>query len=980
MKERGKSKHLARRGLLRRSASLAAVLLLAALLLPAWLPAAGASPGWSEPDWLSPDTELNEYAQIAVDGAGRAHVVWEEWDSYQIYYASGTPGDWSEQQLVSTNSPYDQTAPNIAVDPEGGAHVIWEGYDEELDSYQIWYATNAGGEWSDPLRLSTQSEYNQGEREPSLRVSQIAVDTQGGVHAVWAGYDEEGYYYQIWYATNAGGEWSDPVRVSSQSYDDQDGPHMALDPQGGVHVVWEGYEEYGDEWLIWYATNAGGSGFGALANSWSQPEMISPDDDWPYYPDLAVDTAGAVHAVWHGHNEEIGYGCDVLYATNASGEWSYPELVSADLEHSGDNVPDIAVGPDGVPQVVWDNYLGVFYNARTGGTWDEPTLLSDGLDYDQYDPRIAVDAAGAANVVWYGYDDSGEYYRVWYATNATLSITSTAIGEWTGPVLVSHQEDYDSYDPMIALDRAGNPHVAWDDYDTSEDVDEIWHRADIRQRLVTATAVGQGAVDPEIQIVPVGSDAAITLAPAVGYKVGSVVDNGVPVTPVPQDLYLVQNVTVDHEVVVTFVPSARTWYLPEGCTIGMETWILVQNPGLEPAHVDLAFDTDQGEVAPPQLKNLRIPAGTRSSFPLSPYVQSYDVATRVTSGSEVICERATYGASRAAPHAAQEGSGSWATESVGLTGLSHTWYLAEGCTEGDFETWILVQNPNDFPVRVNLALDTEVGRVQKPEFQDLLMPAHTRASWDLSKYYRSYTVATQVTTEGGPVAAERSMYAPDRAWAHASVGSPAASDAWYLAEGCTVGMETWFLVQNPGPDPLKVDVKYLTEKGTVQGPREVLPPYSRRSYNAGDTVSSHDVAALITSQYGAVVAERSMYGPERAWGTCSAGTPEAFNAWFLAEGCTVGMDTWVLVANPGSAAASVSIMLITDSGPVVPPSLQGVQVPAGSRRSFRLNDYASSYGVSSAVFSDSPVVAERAMYGESGSWAHCSIGYGVEAK
>ena len=269
-----------------------------------------------------------------------------------------------------------------------------------------------------------------------------------------------------------------------------------------------------------------------------------------------------------------------------------------------------------------------------------------------------------------------------------------------------------------------------------------------------------------------------------------------------------------------------------------------------------------------------------------------------------------------------------------------------------------MENPNDYPVHVNFALDTEIGRISPSTIQDLIMPAHTRASWDLSAWYTSYDVATELTSEGGPVVAERSMYAPDRAWAHNSVGSIATGDTWYLAEGCTIDMDTWVLVQNPNPNPVKVDVKYLTENGVVQGPQSTIAPYSRHSYNAGDTVSSYDVSTMVTSLYGEVVAERSMYGGERTWGTCSIGTTTPATRWCLAEGSTDGgMDTWILVANPGTTAAKVSLSLDTDKGQVAGP--QNVVVPAGCRISFHLNDYLTTYDVSTVVTSNVPVVCER---------------------
>ncbi len=57
-----------------------------------------------------------------------------------------------------------------------------------------------------------------------------------------------------------------------------------------------------------------------------------------------------------------------------------------------------------------------------------------------------------------------------------------------------------------------------------------------------------------------------------------------------------------------------------------------------------------------------------------------------------------------------------ATDSVGATEPSKIWYLAEGCTAGGFETWILVQNPGQTPAEVSVVYQTDKGRVEGPTF------------------------------------------------------------------------------------------------------------------------------------------------------------------------------------------------------------------------------------------------------------------------
>ncbi|WP_287152587.1 DUF5719 family protein, partial [Candidatus Solincola tengchongensis] len=148
--------------------------------------------------------------------------------------------------------------------------------------------------------------------------------------------------------------------------------------------------------------------------------------------------------------------------------------------------------------------------------------------------------------------------------------------------------------------------------------------------------------------------------------------------------------------------AANVWYLAEGCTaLGMQTYVLVQNPNQGKVYVDITFMTGQGEVQGPQ--NVELPGNSRCSFLANAYVpDNTDVSTRVTSeGGDIICERAMYGPGM-----------SWAHDSIGVTAPSSVWYLAEGCTALGMQTYVLVQNPNQGKVYVDITFMTGQGEVQ----------------------------------------------------------------------------------------------------------------------------------------------------------------------------------------------------------------------------------------------------------------------------
>jgi len=198
-----------------------------------------------------------------------------------------------------------------------------------------------------------------------------------------------------------------------------------------------------------------------------------------------------------------------------------------------------------------------------------------------------------------------------------------------------------------------------------------------------------------------------------------------------------------------------SWYLAEGSTgPGFETWVLVQNPGSKQANVKLTYMTGQGKKDGPSLK---VPAGTRTTVNVADNLPNqWSVSTLVTSDAPVIAERAMYGNHR-----------QWAHDSIGVSEPAATWCLAEGSTGPGFETWILVQNPNDSEAKVSLTYMTS--DVSRPG-PSVVLPAHSRKTFNVADTVgQVWEVSTKVSSDK-PVTAERAMYGNGRVWGTDSIG------------------------------------------------------------------------------------------------------------------------------------------------------------------------------------------------------------------
>ncbi len=393
---------------------------------------------------------------------------------------------------------------------------------------------------------------------------------------------------------------------------------------------------------------------------------------------------------------------------------------------------------------------------------------------------------------------------------------------------------------------------------------------------------------------------------------------------------------------------ATDWYLAEGSTGGgMETWILVQNPNSTRAKVDITYMTGTGSVKGP---SKYIDAGSRASFNVANSLpDNWGVSTVVSSDIPVVAERAMYGPGR-----------TWGTDSIGTSSLADTWYLAEGTTAGGFETWVLVQNPNDRAANVNIAYMTDKGSVKGPSVR---MKPGSRTTVKVSDTVPGdYNVSTMVSSDR-PVIAERAVYWNGKKGATESVGVSTLQKTWYLAEGCTAGgMETWILVENPGSKPASVELNYMTGSGQIKGPHLSLPPKTRKTVKVNDTVNNDwDVSTVVSSDV-PVAAERAVYWDNRIEGQDSIGTGQPATRWYLAEGSTgTNFETWVLVQNPGDSPAHVDISFMTRGGIIIGPK---ETLAPHTRKSYNVSKWCQeNFQVSTEIRASKPVVVERSLYG-----------------
>jgi hypothetical protein len=411
----------------------------------------------------------------------------------------------------------------------------------------------------------------------------------------------------------------------------------------------------------------------------------------------------------------------------------------------------------------------------------------------------------------------------------------------------------------------------------------------------------------------------------------------------------------------TDVPSPQTtWYLAEGYTGSnttggeFDTWVLVQNPNDQAVGIDVTFMQPGGVNT---TRSYGLEPHSRFTIHVDDILPAAEVSTKVQATLPVVAERAMYFNGGLAGH-----------DTVGVNYPSQHWYLAEGYTGGNFDEWILIQNPNDAAAALNVQFQTlDQGVVNR----SYTLSPNSRFTIHVDDILTDAQVSTYLEADR-PVVVERAQYLNNMRSGTCSIGARASSYTWYFAEGYTSeGFEEWLLIQNPQDTAALVDMTFMQLDGTNSSMQFSVPPRSRYTVPVHQVVPGAQVSTKVSSAL-PVVAERAMYWKDRSDGHDTIGTPSPEYTWYFAEGYTAeGYEEWLLIQNPWDDQASVNIDFMFPGG-----TTQSITaaVPPRSRFTVNVGAFVGEKEVSIKLSSNLPVVGERAMYFKQRSGGHCSIG------
>jgi len=361
-------------------------------------------------------------------------------------------------EVVSSECPGDSQGSLMVIDSEGTIHVAWtddtdiNGADGDSD---IFYKTKSvGGDWSSVEVVTAESAY------PSA-VASLAVDTFGNVHMAGLGLNtDENKYYGFYMMKPFGGNWSPAELIFPDNHDYWDGPYLACDAEGTVHVVW--CANNSGDWDIFYRNKP-------IGGSWSPVEVVSKESNrFPDYPALAVEPDGTVHVVW----SECYYGLfgsqyphDIFYKKRSSdGKWSTPKIVSTEGIFVYSIAPSIVIGSDGAVHIAWTDLRGISANIlyrikSPDGTWSRiERITTNALTLQA---ELAVGSDGTVHAVW----AEAKLWYPWIVPSIFYNRKPSG-GAWmTDAEMVSLECDTSAQFPQIAIGPNEDiVHITWTDF------------------------------------------------------------------------------------------------------------------------------------------------------------------------------------------------------------------------------------------------------------------------------------------------------------------------------------------------------------------------------------------------------------------------------------------------------------------------------------------------------------------------------------
>jgi len=321
---------------------------------------------------------------------------------------------------------------------------------------------------------------------------------------------------------------------------------------------------------------------------------------------------------------------------------------------------------------------------------------------------------------------------------------------------------------------------------------------------------------------------------------------------------------------------ATRWYLAEGYTgLTFHETVSLLNPDVtHAARVTLHLLPAGGRAG--RAFTVVVPKHTNQVVDINRAMPGRAVGLVVTSDRPVAVERtltfahmrarSSPGARLRAPRNGATGYGQ--TTRAGTTVAATSWLFAEGATVNHFETYLTVLNPGARAARVSVSFFGRGGALLAG--RTLRVAPLSRATLSVNRVLQATHVASVVMSDQ-PVVVERPEYfgSPNGVAVPGSdvFGRNGTGVKWSFPGGDMSGKNEFFLLYNPSPAAVPVNVTFYDVNDRSATRRVIIPARARYTLNVGGLalgLSAINGAVLQSTNGQGFVAEQTVFAPDHS--------------------------------------------------------------------------------------------------------------------
>jgi len=349
---------------------------------------------WTEPIPISEQDSRFESADMITDSQG-VYVIYYNvsYDPLFPRFVKSTDCGWSWSEPFNLADTADRSGgqPNIALAGDT-LHAVWRGFrGNENPRVNYRRSTDRGDTWQETQLITNAYTYM---KYPSI------IEYDGHLFCAYNALLHNNPYDTVFImgisSSDGGNSWGSHFRINPEVLSTY--PMTLLESQGRFHLIYQTAGPEAIEIAHIYSDD--------LGETWSEPTLISPVDDYAgQWPRASVDSTGLLAACWfdYKYGSTGGSYGDILmnYSTDNGDTW-YGE-VRVTYEHSNQTSAILTDNPNFYVayEDIRDGNREIYFRSSPdrGQNWSAEERITTDVDLDSHYPELSLSSCDDAKIL-----------------------------------------------------------------------------------------------------------------------------------------------------------------------------------------------------------------------------------------------------------------------------------------------------------------------------------------------------------------------------------------------------------------------------------------------------------------------------------------------------------------------------------------------------------------------------------------------------